>query len=145
VILNIAVAVSAGTAPISLPDTVTAYVPVAIEGTVNVHEKVPVAEVVVVVQVCATRATPLNVIVPIAVDAENPEPVIVTEVSFGPWVGDKVTVGIVTVKVTEAVSPVTVPMSLPDKTTVYMPGEIDGTVNLHVKVPVAEVVWEVQV
>jgi len=47
--------------------------------------------------------TPLNVIVLIAVDTENPEPVTVTEVPTGPWVRDKEIAGVVTVKVAEAV------------------------------------------
>jgi hypothetical protein len=55
-------------------------------------------------------------------------------------VGDRAIVGVVTVKVAEAVSAGTLPTSLPDRTTVYMPGAIDGTVNAHVKVPVDEVV-----
>jgi hypothetical protein len=60
------------------------------------------------VQVCPLGVTPLNVIVPIVVDTENPEPVTVTEVPTGPWATDRVIVGVVTVKVAEAVSPGTV-------------------------------------
>jgi len=141
----VAVAVSAGTLPMSLPDRTTAYVPVASAGTVNVHVKVPVEEVVWEVQLCPLGVTPLNVIVPIVVRTENPEPVTVTEVPCGPLVGDRMIVGVVTVKVAEALSAGTVPTSLPDMTTVYGPDTIDGTVNVHVKVPVAVVVWEVQV
>jgi hypothetical protein len=87
----------------------------------------------------------LNVIVPIVVDRENPEPCTVTETPLGPWFGVNIIAVGVTLNVADAVSPVTVPTSLPDTTTVYVPGEIDGTVNVQVKVPVAEVVWEVQV
>jgi hypothetical protein len=43
----------------------------------------------------------LKVIEPIAVFTENPEPVIVTEVPSGPWVGDRVMVGVLTVKLAE--------------------------------------------
>jgi hypothetical protein len=138
--LKLTVAVSAGTLPTSLPDRTTAYVPVASAGTVNVHVKVPVEEVVWEVQLCPLGVTPLNVMVPIVVDTENPEPVTVTEVPCGPFVGDRMIVGVVTVKVTDAVSPGTVPTSLPDRTTVYGPDTIEGTVNEHVKAPVPEVV-----
>jgi len=138
--LKLVVALSAGTLPTSLPDTTTAYVPTASAGTVNVQVKVPVAEVLWDVQVSPLGVTPLKVIVPIVVDTENPEPVTVTEVSCGPLVGDRMIVGVVTVKVAEAVSAGTVPTSLPDTTTVYGPDTIAGTMNVHVKVPVAEVV-----
>ena len=53
-------------------------------GTVNVHVKVPVEEVVTEVQVWVVGVAPLNLIVPIAVDTENPEPVTVTGVPTGP-------------------------------------------------------------
>jgi len=97
------------------------------------------------VQVCPLGVAPLNVMVPIVVRMENPEPVTVTEVPTEPWAGDNVIVGVVTVKVADAVSAGTVPTSLPDRTTMYVPAATDGTVNVHVKVPVAVVVWEVQV
>jgi len=71
---------------------------------------------------------------------ENPEPVTVTEAPTGPCVGDRVILGVVTVKVAEAVSVGIVPTSLPDTVTACPPDEIDGTVNAHVKAPVAEVV-----
>ena len=54
-------------------------------------------------------------------------------------------VDVVIVKVVEAVSAGTVPTLLPARMTAYVPGVIDGTVNEHVKVPVAEVVFVVQV
>jgi hypothetical protein len=116
--VNVAVAVSAGTVPMSLPDTTTAYGPGVIEGTVNVQVKVPVAEVVWDVQVCVAGVAPLNVIAPIFVLTENPEPVTVTEVPILPWVGDRVIVGAVTVKVADAVSRGTVETSLPETVTV---------------------------
>ena len=71
-------------------------------------------------------------------------PVTVTVTPTGPWVGLSVIDGM-TVYVATAVSAGTVPMSLPDTTTAYGPGVIDGTVNVHVKAPVAEIVLEVQV
>jgi hypothetical protein len=46
VTVKVAEAVSAGTVPTSLPDTVTEWPPAVSAGTVNVHEKVPVAVVV---------------------------------------------------------------------------------------------------
>ena len=103
VTVNVAEAVSPVTVPTSLPDRMTVYVPDPIDGTVNVHVKVPVPEVVWAVQVCAAGVTPLNVIEPIVVATENPEPVTVTEVPTRPWVGDRVIEGVVTVKVAEAV------------------------------------------
>jgi hypothetical protein len=145
VIVKVEEAVSAGTVIQSLPARMTVLAPDAIDGTVNVHVKVPVAEVVVAVQVCVLGVTPLTVTILIVVATENPEPVTVTEVPTGPWVGDRVIVGVVTVKVAEAVSVGTVPTSLPDRMTVYVPDEIEGTVNVQVKVPVAEVVLVVQV
>jgi hypothetical protein len=84
---------------------------------VNVHEKVPVAEVVVVVQVWVAIVPPAMVIEPIVLLTENPEPVTVTEVPTAPEVGDRVIVGVVTVKVAEAVSAGTVPMLLPETVT----------------------------
>ena len=118
VTVNVADAVSRGTVPMSLPDRTTAYVPAAIEGTVNVHVKVPVEEVVTEVQVWVVGVAPLNLIVPIAVDTENPEPVTVTGVPIGPWVRDRVIAGVVTVKVADAVSRGTVETSLPEIVTV---------------------------
>jgi hypothetical protein len=112
---------------------------------VNVHVKVPVAEVVWEVQVCPLGVTPLNVIVPIVVRTENPEPVTVTEVPTGLCVGERVITGVVTAKVAEALSAGTVPTSLPDTYAMYVPTATAGTVNVHVKVPVAEVVLDVQV
>jgi hypothetical protein len=55
-------------------------------------------------------------------------------------VRDRTIVGFVTLNVADAVSPGTVPTSLPETTTVYVPATTDGTVNVHVKVPVAVVV-----
>jgi hypothetical protein len=49
-----------------------------------VHEKVPVAEVVVVVQVWVAIVPPAIAIVPIAVLTEYPVPVTVTDVPTGP-------------------------------------------------------------
>jgi hypothetical protein len=56
----------------------------------------------------------LNVIVLMVVETENPEPVTVTEVPIGPWITVRVIMGVVTVKVAEAVSAGTVPISLPE-------------------------------
>jgi len=50
-----------------------------------------------------------------------------------------------TMKEADAVSAGTDPTSLPDRTTVYVPAAIDGTLNEHVKEPVGEVAWEVHV
>jgi len=74
-----------------------------------------------------------------------PDPAAVTVIPLGPWLGVKVSVGTVTVKVADAVSPVTVATSLPDATTVFAPADDDGTVNVHVNVPVALVVCDVHV
>ena len=81
---NAADAESPVTVRMSLPETVTALDPSASVGTVNVHVKVPVEEVVTEVQVWVVGVAPLNLIVPIAVDTENPEPVTVTGVPTGP-------------------------------------------------------------
>ena len=79
------------------------------------HVKAPVAEIVLEVQVCVAGVAPLNVIVPIVVgETENPEPVTVTVTPVGPWIGDRVIVGAVTVNVADAVSEGIVPMSLPE-------------------------------
>ena len=63
-------------------------------------------------QVCPLGVAPLNVIVPIVVRTENPEPVTVTETPSGPWFGANVIVGEVTVNVADAVSAGTVETSL---------------------------------
>jgi hypothetical protein len=114
-------------------------------GTVNVHVKAPAAEVVWDVQVWVAMVPPAMEIEPISVLTEYPVPVTVTEVPIGPEAGDRAMAGVVTVKVVEAVSAGTVPTSLPDTTTVYVPAATDGTVNVHVNAPVAEVVFVVQV
>ena len=80
---------------------------------------------------------PLNVKVVIAVDTENPEPVTVIDMPVGPCVWERVIVGVVMVKVVDAVSGLP---SLPVATTVYPPAASEGTVKVHEKVPVAEVV-----
>jgi len=69
-------------------------------------------------------------------------PVTVAVVPTGPCVTDKAMVGVGIVNVVEAVS---LPPSLPVATTVYPAGASEGTVNVQLKVPVALVVWEVQV
>jgi len=112
---------------------------------VNVHVKAPVNEVVWDVQVWVAIVPPAMVIEPIFVLTENPAPVTVTMVPTGPWVGDRVIVAVMTVNEADAVSAGTAPTSLPDRTTAYGPDAMDGTVNVHVKVPVSEVVWDVQV
>ena len=145
VTVNTADAVSPGTVPTSLPETVTARAPSASVGTVNVHVKAPAAEVVWDVQVWVAMVPPAMEIEPISVLTEYPVPVTVTEVPIGPEAGDRAMAGVVTVKVVEAVSAGTVPTSLPDTTTVYVPAATDGTVNVHVNAPVAEVVFVVQV
>jgi hypothetical protein len=53
-------------------------------GTVNVHVKVPVEEVVTEVQVWVTIVPPAMEIEPIAVLIEKPVPVTVTMVPIGP-------------------------------------------------------------
>jgi hypothetical protein len=104
-------------------------------GTVNVHVKPPTAEVVTDVQVWVAGVAPLNVIVPIVVRTENPEPVTVTEVPTAPEVGDRVIAGVVTVKVAEAV------FALASvAVTVLPPAVEDGTTKVAVKPPAAVVV-----
>lgn len=105
----------------------------------------PVPVVVCDVQPWVPGVAPLNVKVAIPVLGENEDPVTATVTPFGPCAGDNVIVGTSTVKVVEAESPVTVPTSLPDAVTVFAPLDEDGTVKVHVKAPVAEVVCEVQV
>ena len=79
---------------------------------------------------------PLNVIVPIVVgETENPEPVTVTVTPVGPWIGDRVIVGVVTVKVADAVFELA---SFP--VTVLAPAAVEGTTKVAVKPPAADVV-----
>jgi hypothetical protein len=111
----------------------------------NVHVKAPAAEVVFVVQVWGVGVAPPKVIVPIVVRTENPVPVTVTLVPTTPELGVRVILGLVTVNVAVAVSEGTVPISLPETVTTWPANVSVGTVNVHVKVPVAEVVWAVQV
>ena len=100
------------------------------------HVKVPVAEVVFVVQVCVAGVAPLNVIVPIVVRTENPVPVTVTVVPTGPVLGDRVIAGVVTVNVAVPVSELA-----SVAVTALAPEEVeDGTTKVHVKVPVEDVV-----
>jgi len=63
--------------------------------------------------------------------------VTVIEIPFGPWVCEREIAGVVIVKVADAVS---LPPSLPVATAEYPPAASEGTLNVQVKVPVAEVV-----
>ena len=121
----------------SLPVATTVYGPAASDGTVKVQEKAPAADVVWEVHVCVPGVTALKVKVLIAVVGVYPDPVTVIVIPFGPWVCERAMVGIVIVKVVEAVS---LPPSLPVATTVYGPAASDGTVKVQEKVPVALVV-----
>jgi hypothetical protein len=77
----------------------------------------------------------LNVIVPIVVRTEKPEPLTVTTVPIGPWVRDKTITGVVTVKVAEAV------FALASvAVTVLAPAVEEGTTKVAEKVPAADVV-----
>ncbi len=75
----------------------------------------PAADVVTVAGTVATVA-PLNFIVMVEEGAKL-VPVTVTLVPTGPWMGDRLIVEVVTVKVAVAVSAGTVPTLLPDTTT----------------------------
>ena len=75
VMVNVVVAVST---PLSLPVATTAYDPAAIEGTVKVQVKVPVADVVCEVHVWVPGVAPLKVKVLMGVEAEKPDPCTVT-------------------------------------------------------------------
>jgi len=87
------------------------------------------------VQVCPLGVAPLNVIVPIVVRTEKPEPLTVTTVPIGPWVRDKTITGVVTVKVAEAV------FALASvAVTVLAPAVEEGTTKVAEKVPAADVV-----
>ncbi len=104
-------------------------------GTVNVHVKVPVEEVVTEVQVWVTIVPPAMEIEPIVVLTENPEPLTVTTVPIGPWVRDKTITGVVTVKVAEAL------FALASvAVTVLAPAVEEGTTKVAEKVPAADVV-----
>ena len=86
-------------------------------------------------QVCPLGVAPLNVIVPIVVRTEKPEPLTVTTVPIGPWVRDKTITGVVTVKVAEAV------FALASvAVTVLAPAVEEGTTKVAEKVPAADVV-----
>ena len=87
-------------------------------------------------QVWAAGVAPPNVIVPIVVRTENPEPVTVTVVPTAPEVGDRAIAGFVTVKVAVPVSELA-SVAVTD----LAPEEVeDGTTKVAVKVPVADVV-----
>ena len=74
----------------------------------------------------------------IAVLGVKPEPVtVIPEVPAAALVEDSEIAGAVMVNVVEAVSAL---LSLPVAVTVYPPAELDGTVNVQLKVPVADVV-----
>jgi hypothetical protein len=137
--VKLAVAVSA---PASLPVATTLWLPAAMAGTVKVHEKVPVPEVVWAVQVWVAGVAPLYVNVPIVLAGVNPAPVTVTETPVGPCVGFTAIVGVVTVNATVAVSD---PASLPVATALWLPAATTGTTKVHENVPVPDVVWAVQV
>jgi len=112
VIVYVADAVSE---PPSLPVATTLYAPADNEGTVNVQEKAPAAEVVCEVHVWVPGVAPLKAKVLMAVLGVKPEPVTVTVTPLSPWVGASTIVGVVIVKVADAVSD---PPSLPVAATV---------------------------
>jgi hypothetical protein len=84
----------------------------------------------------------LKVIDPIAVKTENPEPVTVTEMPFGPWVGVSVMVGVLTVNAADetTVEPVYVitkydPAAVPPGTvTVAAAGIAPATLDVKLEV-----------
>jgi hypothetical protein len=78
-------------------------VPLVPEGTANVHENVPVALAVNEPDVQVVIVTPSNTSDVSATDTENPVPDTVTVAPTGPWVGDTVIAGVVTVNVPLAV------------------------------------------
>jgi hypothetical protein len=135
VMVKVAVAVSD---PPSLPVATALWLPAASTGTMKVHENVPVADVVWLVQVWVPGVAPLNLNEVIPVLTENPVPLTVTVIPVGPREGVRVIVGVVMVKLAVAVSD---PPSLPVATTLYGPAAIDGTVNVQEKAPTPEVVW----
>ncbi len=97
------------------------------------HVKAPAAEVVWEVQVWLAGVAPPNVIVPIVVRTENPEPVTVTVVPTAPVLGDRVIAGVVTVKVADAVFELA-SVAL----TVLAPAVEEGTTKVAVKAPKAD-------
>ena len=72
-------------------------------------------------------------------------PVTVTVTPVGPLAGEWIIDGTVTVKIAEAESAGTEPTSAPYRTTRWPPADALGTVKVHVKAPLEEVVCEVQV
>jgi hypothetical protein len=104
-------------------------------GTVNVHVKVPVDEVVWAVQVWVAMVPPAMEIEPITVLTENPVPVTVTIVPIGPWVSDRAIAGVVTVNVADAVFELA-----SVAVTVLAPAAEEGTTKVAVKAPKADVV-----
>jgi hypothetical protein len=105
-------------------------------GTLNVHENAPVEFAVNEPDVQVVIVTPSNTSDASATDSENPVPDTVTVAPFGPWPGEAVIVGVVTVNDAVAVVPVapSVPMTL------YGPADSLGTLNVHVNAPVGLVV-----
>ena len=124
--------------PPSLPVATTEYTLGESEGTVKVHEKAPVAEVVCEVQVWVPGVAPPKVKVEIAVLGVYPLPVTVMPVvPAAAFEEDRAIAGVVIVNVVDAVSD---PPSLPVATMVYDPAASDGTVKVQLNVPVADVV-----
>ena len=87
------------------------------------------------VQVCPLGVAPLNVMVPIVVRTEKPVPLTVTVVPTGPWMGDRVIVGVVTVNVADALFELA-----SVAVTVLPPAVEEGTTKVAVKPPAAVVV-----
>ena len=90
-------AVSAGTVPVSLPETTTVWAPLPSVGRLNVHENVPIADVVWEVHVWVRMVPPVMLIEPMAVLTEKPVPATVMAVPTGPALGVRVIPGTVTV------------------------------------------------
>ncbi len=119
--------------PTSVAVTVVIEVPL---GTANVQLNAPVPFVVREPLVQAVIVTESNTNNDSVVETENPVPDTVTAAPTGPWPGDTVIAGVVTVTVPVAVWP---PASL---ATTDVPAVPLGTWNVHANTPVALVVRE---
>ena len=88
--------------PTSVAVTVEPEVPA---GTENVHENAPAASLESDPLVQLLTGIPSNTSEARAVETENPVPETVTVAPVGPWPGDTVIVGVVTVNVRAGVAP----------------------------------------
>ena len=119
-----------------LPVTVTVYAP----GETDFTVKLPVAMPPEIVHETVVASVAGSIGLHDVSVSQNPEPLTITDVPVGPLVGERVTVGPLTVKLADAVSAV---VAVPVTVTTYVPAATLPTVKLKCGSPVPAEITQV--